>query len=65
MSVQFVYTGQSRQYLKTRVEFNPPSTQTAGLFPSFDSTRHVWRNGKKADKRFTIKDGFELDISLW
>ena len=48
----------NQEIFKDKVEFNPPSTQTAGLFPSFEpkGTMEDW---KKAIN-FYNKDGFEL-----
>jgi len=44
---------------KDRVEFNPPSTQTAGLFPTFNSsgTFEEW----KEMMAFYNRDGFEME----
>ena len=48
----------NQEIFKDRVEFNPPSTQTVGLFPAFEpkGTLEEW---KKAIN-FYNRDGFEL-----
>jgi hypothetical protein len=48
----------NQEIFKDKVEFNPPSTQTAGLFPSFEP-RGTMEEWKKAIN-FYNKDGFEL-----
>ena len=48
----------NQEIFKDKVEFNPPSTQTAGLFPSFEP-RGDMEEWKKAIN-FYNKDGFEL-----
>ena len=63
---QFGWTGEdcesfilgNQEIFKDKVEFNPPSTQTAGLFPSFEP-RGTMEDWKKAIN-FYNKDGFEL-----
>ena len=63
---QFGWTGDecesfilgNQEIFKDKVEFNPPSTQTAGLFPSFEP-RGTMEEWKKAIN-FYNKDGFEL-----
>lgn len=48
----------NQEVFKDRVEFNPPSTQTAGLFASFEprGTMEKW----KETINFYNRDGFEL-----
>jgi len=48
----------NQEIFKDKIEFNPPSTQTAGLFPSFEP-RGTMEEWKKAIN-FYNKDGFEL-----
>ena len=63
---QFGWTGEdcesfilgNQEIFKDKVEFNPPSTQTAGLLPSFEP-RGTMEDWKKAIN-FYNKDGFEL-----
>ena len=63
---QFGWTGDecksfivgNQEIFKDKVEFNPPSTQTAALFPSFEprGTMEAWKEALN----FYNKDGFEL-----
>ena len=63
---QFGWTGEectsfvlgNQEIFKDRVEFNPPSTQTAGLFASFEpkGTLEEWKEAIN----FYNRDGFEL-----
>ena len=48
----------NQEIFKDRVEFNPPSTQTVGLFPAFEpkGTLEEWKN----TINFYNRDGFEL-----
>ena len=48
----------NQEVLKDKVDFNPPSTQTAGLFPAFEPRGTM--EGWKEAINFYNRDGFEL-----